>query len=80
MVVVMVSLVWWGKASSTDTEWLKVVWDISNVLCLMQVPPAVHPSAMATTSPRVNWKCKAPEIENPNTAVICCKQPWCAIQ
>ena len=70
VVVVMISLVWWGKVSSTDTKWLKVVWDVSKVLWLMQVPPAVHPSAMVTTSPRVNQKDKAPEIKNPNTAVV----------
>lgn len=82
MVVILMSLVWWGKAS-IDTEWLKAVQDISKVLHCMQAPPAICPSPTATTQvtpPRVNRKCKAPEIENPNGAVVGHKQPLHTIQ
>ena len=82
MIIVLMSLVWWGMASSTDAEWLKAVQDVSKVLrCMQAPPPAVRPSdATASTPPRVNRKRKAPEIENPNGVVVGRKRPLRAIQ
>lgn len=67
MIVVMMSLVWWGNASSTDAEWLETVRDIINVLHCMQTPPTIGPSAAL---PRMNRKHKSQEMEGPSGAGV----------
>lgn len=60
MVIVMITLVWWGMASVID-EWLKAVQDVSKVLhCRQDCPPTVGFSTTAT-QPRVNRKHRVPQ-------------------